>query len=314
MQILGIGDHISCGSALVRDGKLIAAINDERIVREKMVFGVPRESIKAIMKLHGLSPADIDAVAVATTNQHLINEYVDFRGGWFGLERSRFKQTLFEVASGVSKYRAHVPFLDGTYYLLRQPAFARRRRELKTLLREEFGLACPVHFLDHHFCHATSAYYTSGFGNATVVTADGGGDGVSCRIFEVTNGRFRELQSISSFDSLGAFYSYVTELCGFKAGRHEGKITGLAAYGEPVFIPELQQILVQQDGRVKNVANVFFLSALKELQRLLPPDFAHRDLAASVQVYTEQMVVHLVEHWLQRSHHYNVALRSEELV
>src|SRR3989304_4685553 len=183
MQILGIGDHISCGSALVRDGKLIAAINDERIVREKMVFGVPRESLKAIMKLHGLSPADIDAVAVATTNQHLINEYVDFRGGWFGLERSRFKPTLFEVASGVSKYRAHVPFLDGTYYLLRQPAFARRRRELKTALREEFGLTCPVHFLDHHFCHATSAYYTSGFRNATVVTADGGGDGVSWRSF-----------------------------------------------------------------------------------------------------------------------------------
>ena len=48
MKILGIGDHVSCGSALVEDGKVIAAINDERLVREKMVFGVPRESVKLI--------------------------------------------------------------------------------------------------------------------------------------------------------------------------------------------------------------------------------------------------------------------------
>jgi len=74
MQILGIGDHVSCGSALVRDGKVIAAINDERLVREKMVFGVPRESIKMILKTHGISPHEVDAIAVATENQHLINK------------------------------------------------------------------------------------------------------------------------------------------------------------------------------------------------------------------------------------------------
>ena len=82
-----------------------------------------------------------------------------------------------------------------------------------------------------------------------MVTIDGGGDGESCRIFDVVNGQFKGLYSISSFDSLGALYSYITQICGFKAGRHEGKITGLAAYGEPTYIPELQKIMVQQITR-----------------------------------------------------------------
>jgi carbamoyltransferase len=124
----------------------------------------------------------------------------------------------------------------------------------------------------------------------------------------VAGGRFTEQASLSSFDSLGAFYSYVTQICGFKAGRHEGKITGLAAYGQPAYLPQLRQIMATQNGTVKNVANVFFLSALRELERLLPPDFSHRDLAASVQVHTEDLVVHMVRHWLERTRHPDVAL------
>jgi carbamoyltransferase len=306
MRVLGIGDHVVCGSALVQDGVVVSALNDERLVREKMVFGVPRESIRAILKT--TAPRDVDAIAVATVNQHLIDGYVDFRGGWFGLQRGRFKETLFGIASEVSRYRGQVPLLEDAYYLARTPAFAHRRRALRRIFREEFGFTCPVHFLDHHLCHAASAYYTSGYEDALVVTIDGGGDGQSCRVFDVVDGRFHQLASVSSFDSLGAFYSYATQICGFKAGRHEGKITGLAAYGSPVHVGQLRRLLVQRDGRVQNVGNVFFHSALRALERLLPRDFQHRDLAASIQAYTEEMVVGLVEHWLRRSGRSRVAL------
>ena len=308
MRILGIGDHISCGSALVHDGKVVAAINDERLVREKMAFGIPRESIKKILQMEGVSARDVDAIAVATERQHLIDHYVDFKDGWFGLKRGRYKQYLFELASSVSKARALFPFLDDIYYLLRKPAFRARREGLQRIFSQEFGFTCPVYFFDHHFCHVTSAYYTSRFKDALVVSIDGGGDGKSCRIYDAVDGKFTEVVSISSFDSLGAFYSYITEICGFKAGRHEGKITGLAAYGQPAYVEQLRQIMVQQDGHVKNVANVFFLSALKELERVLPKDFSHRDLAASVQVYTEDMVRGLVGHWVRQTGRSNVAL------
>jgi carbamoyltransferase len=308
MRVLGIGDHVSCGSALVEDGKLVSAITDERLVREKMVFGFPRESIKTILDYHGLKPGDIDAVAIATKNQHLIDEYVDFRDGWFGLKRGKFKQALFEVASNVSKIRLAFPSIDKIYYAMREPAFRKRRNGLKNILGEELGIHAPVHFLDHHFCHITSAYYTSGYANATVFSIDGGGDGKSGAAYKVEDGEFTQLNSISSFNSLGAFYSYITQICGFNAGRHEGKITGMAAYGEPEFVPELRKILVQKDGTFENVANVFFLSALRELQRLLPEDFSHKNLAASIQQYSEELVVGMISHWLEQTGHSNVAL------
>ena len=308
MRIIGVGDHVSCGSALIEDGKVIAAITDERLVREKMVFGVPRESIKKILEMNNLKPSDIDAIAVATTNQHLIDGYVDFKDGWFGLKRGKFKQALFEVASNISKFRKKLPFLEKFYYAMRQPAFKKRRAGLTKIFHKEMGFNCPVHFLDHHFCHITSAYYTSGYKDATVFSIDGGGDGNAGKIYDVTDGKFTELCAISSFDSLGTFYSYVTQICGYKAGRHEGKITGLAAYGKPIYIDILRKILVFEDGSFKNIANVFFLSALQELQRLLPEDFSHTDLAASIQNYSEELVTDLVRYWVNKTGHHNVAL------
>jgi carbamoyltransferase len=308
MRIIGVGDHVSCGSALVEDGKVVAAITDERLLREKMVFGVPRESIKEILRMEGLEPSDIDGIAVATINQHLIDGYVDFKDGWFGLKRGKFKQALFEVASNISKLRRKIPLLEKIYYGLRKKAFRERREGLERIFRDELGFDCPVHFLDHHFCHITSAYYTSGFKDATVFSIDGGGDAKSCKVYDVENGIFKELCSISSFDSLGTFYSYITQTCGYKAGRHEGKITGLAAYGRPEYIPQLKNILAFRGGEFVNVANVFFLSALRELQRVLPEDFSHKNLAASIQDYSEELVTRLVKYWVNSTGNRDVAL------
>ena len=82
----------------------------------------------------------------------------------------------------------------------------------------------------------------------------------------------------------------------------------MAAYGEPEYVDILRTILIQQDGKVINIANVFFLSALRELQRLLPEDFSHKNLAASVQQYAEELVVGLVDHWQNLTGHTNIAL------
>jgi carbamoyltransferase len=308
MLVLGIGDHVSCGSALVENGKLVSAITDERLIREKMAFGVPRESIKKQIEMHNLSPSDIDVVAIGTNNQHIIDGYIDFRDGWFGLQRGKFKQILFELASDVSRYRHLLPSMDRLYYAAREPAFRKRRWRLQEIMRDEFQLGCPIQFVEHHFCHVTSAYYTSGYRSATVFSVDGGGDGKSGSVYDVVDGKFTHLMDISSFDSLGNFYSYVTQLCGFKGGKHEGKITGMAAYGEPIYLPILQELITYEDGGFKNIGNIFFSSALEELQRRLPEDFSHKNLAASVQTLAEEMVVELVRYWLEQTGQCNVAL------
>lgn len=302
MKILGLGDHIDCGAALIEDGRVIAAVNDERLVREKMVFGVPREGIRAVLELASTRPEEIDAVAVGTRNQHLVSDYTDFRGGWFGLERSGFKQLLFDVASRAARYRESLPILEKIYYALRRPAYGKRRRFWPDFLSEEFGITVPVTFVDHHYCHATSAYYSSDFGpNATILTIDGGGDGVSAKAYEVRDGRFTELKVVKSFDSLGAFYSYITQVSGFKAGRHEGKITGLAAHGCPIYEELLDSLLTWEDGGFRNVGNVFFHSAVETLRDLLPEDFDRADLAASVQRHAERLSVNFADHWVRRT-------------
>lgn len=308
MYVLGIATHVTCGSALIKDGKVIAAINDERLVRKKMVFGFPRKSIRKVMELAGITQNDIDYVAVATQRQHFINQYVDYLGGKFDFKRGKAKEIFFDVGSSLSKWMNTFPILENIYYLLRQPFFIYRRVKIRQILDKELGIRCPVSFIDHHFCHATSAYYSSRFGDATIVTADSAGDGISSQIYKVSENTFEKLNEVSSFNSPCAFYSYVTHVCGFKAGKHEGKITGLAAYGKPIYIDLLKTLIAYKSGTFKNIGGVFFKSGIKSIEEGIPTDFKKEDIAASIQKYSEDMLVNYVKHWVRITGKSNVAL------
>ena len=307
MIILGIADHVNSGAAIIIDGRLVAAVNEERLVRKKMVFGVPRQSIAKVMDLAGVRPEDIDRVAIATVNGHLINEYIEFKG-WFQLERGLIKQLFFQAGSHLSRLRRHLPVMETLYYSMREPIFAKRRAALKDILAEEFGVRAPVHFLDHHYAHACSAYFSAGFEDALVVTMDGGGDGVSSQIYDATGGRLTKLNEVSSFNSLGNYYAYVTHICGFQAGKHEGKVTGLAAHGKPLYQDLLNGLITCQDGTIVNTGQLFFESALKGISQRLPKDWKRDDLAASIQVHAEDLAVRYISHWLQKTGKSKVAL------
>lgn len=165
MIILGASDHVNSGAAIVIDGRVVAAVNEERLVRKKMVFGVPRKSIEIVLKLAGIKASEVDRVAISTINSHLINGYLEFHG-WFQLDRGLMKQLFFSTGSKLSSLRPYFPFLETLYYRLREPVFHHRRTALKKILAEEFDIRCPVHFLDHHFAHACSAYLSSGYDDA----------------------------------------------------------------------------------------------------------------------------------------------------
>lgn len=308
MNVLGIGTHVTCGTALVKDGKVVAAINDERLVRIKMVFGFPRTSIVKVMEMAKVSAKDVDFVAVATQRQHLVNQYVDYLGGKFKFKRGIAKQLFFDMGSVLSKYMNKLPVLEQLYYFLRQPFFMYRRLKIKNILRKEFNFMCPVLFIDHHLCHAASAYYSSQFNESTVLTLDSAGDGLSSRVFGVAGTKFKEFQKVSSFNSPASFYSYVTHICGFKAGKHEGKITGLAAYGQPKYINLLKELVIYKNGTFKNIGSVFFQAAIKAIQKRLPDDFKKEDLASSIQNYLEEMIVQYIQHWVRITGKPNIAL------
>jgi len=308
MRVLGIGDHIVSGAAIVEDGQVLAAVNEERLVRKKMVMGFPRKSIATVLQLAGVRPDQIDYVAVASKRGHFLNDYVDFNAGLFGVDRGLIKGLFFSMGSKLSFLREKVPLLEKLYYELRRPVYAHRQTAIRHVLREEFGIHCPVEFIGHHFAHACSAYYSSGYQDALVVTMDGSGDGNSSQVYDVNQGRWRRLHHVPGFDSLGNYYAYVTQICGFTAGKHEGKITGLAAYGKDSYREILNRFIQYREGTMVNVGNTWYTAAVEKLRAALPADFSKEDLAATIQDVSEDITTKYIGYWKDKTKQRNIAL------
>ncbi|HEX5436706.1 MAG TPA: carbamoyltransferase C-terminal domain-containing protein [Gemmatimonadaceae bacterium] len=299
MRTLGLTTEGDSGAAIVEDGRLLAAVNEERLCRMKMVMGIPRDAIAEVCRVSGTTIQDLDAVLVASTRDLLVDAHEPF-DGWFQHRAGGVGGVVKRAADTFSRYHARMPALERAYYGLLAPSFAYRRHAIRRILRTEFGVRCPIIFVDHHLAHVASAYFTSGFTNALVMSVDGGGDGRSSLIYAVRDGRFEYLHETSAFNSLGNYYAYVTHLCGFKAMKHEGKVTGLAAYGEPRYLPILRALIDEQGGTLVN-RGLVFRAAIADLQRRLPAGWTREDLAATIQAHVEDVMRRYVDHWARRT-------------
>jgi carbamoyltransferase len=305
--VLGLGTEEDGGAALVIDGRIVAAVNEERLCRLRMAMGFPHQSIREVLRLAGVTMAQVDAVLVGGTREIFIPGLSAF-DGWFQYSPKGFGGRLKRAAARFSGIAGAMPMLDHAYYSALGPSFAYRRRTIRRILRDEHATQCPVRFVDHHFCHVASAYYTSGFGDALVCSVDGGGDGKSSAIHAAVNGRLERLHETRAFDSLGNYYAYITHLCGFKAMRHEGKITGLAAHGVPRFVPLLREFIDEENGTLVNRGGAVFREAIRRLEARLPRDWTREDLAASIQRHFEDVTTRYVSHWARRTGLRDVAL------
>ncbi len=308
MIILGISDHYISGAAVIVDGRIVSAVAEERLERKKMVMGFPWKAIRESMRIAGVEAKDLDEVAIASDWGHFLKEYVDFSNGVFGVKETFVRSMFFKVGSHISFLRSKIPLLEKLYYDLRKPAFEKRKKAIREVMQNDFGISAPVSFVSHHLCHAAGAYYASGYDDALVATLDGAGDGDSSHVYSVRNGRFELLHNVPSFDSLGDWYGYVTQISGFKAGKHEGKITGLAAYGKPIYREVFKKFFRYADGTMRNVGNCFRYAALKKLKKTLPAGYKREDLAATVQDLAEDVATSYVGHWCEKTGHRNVAL------
>ena len=308
MIVLGLGTEGESGAAIVEDGRIVAAINEERIARLKLVAGFPRDSIREVLRLSGRRIEDLDAVLIGGREDRLQEELQPFEGWFEDWKKGGFAGRIKGVAGRLSRFRRYVPALEDAYYLLLTPEFRKRRERLREILRTDFGVTQPIEFVDHHFAHVTSAYFTSGFGDALVVSLDGGGDGRSGLIYSARDGGLEFVKEYSAFNSLGNYYAYVTNICGYKAHKHEGKITGLAAYGEPRYLDLLRELIDQENGEITNHAGLVFRPAIENIRKRLPEGWTKEDLAASIQQHFENVVVGVVSHWVKETGHRNVAL------
>src|SRR5580700_4732123 len=222
MNILGINAyHGNASAALVCDGKLVAAVEEERFNRVKYAAGFPAAAIRYCLKEAGITLADLDHVAVPR------NPY------------ARLGTKLF--------------------YALRMPSFARERAKvltkftgIPTALAGAFDsdparVAAKFHRVEHHQAHLASAFFVSPFERAALLSADGLGDFASTMWGSGYGSRMKIDDAIAFPHSLGLFYSAVTQYLGFLKFGDEYKVMGLAAYGEAEQLEAFRKI-VHADG------------------------------------------------------------------
>jgi carbamoyltransferase len=301
MIVLGIIDSKPSSAAILKDGEILSAMAEERLCRMKMASGMPRQAIHQVMRDSGILATDIDVVAVAQKVSVFEPEPIPWNG-WLDSKHAGKPRPLEKISGTLAPVAGYIPFAQKAHHQLKELLSRKRLVQIPELLKREYGITAPAKYYDHHYCHATSTYFTSNYDRALVVTLDGGGDGLSGSVYQGENGRLMRLAVVDSFDSLGNFYSYITHLCGFKAESHEGKITGLAARGKPTYINILREFVSYEDpGQIQYSVPMYHRSALKQIASRLPVDFKQADLAASVQLLLEEIGIEFIRYWLRKT-------------
>ncbi|MBC8184195.1 hypothetical protein H8E88_24135 [candidate division KSB1 bacterium] len=242
MRILGIFDDHNCGAAIIEDGNIIAAIEEERLSRIKLhngntKDGPPVKCISEVLEMTKSDRTNIDRVSLAISPPHELQKYVmndlyKDQKNWKWIVASLF---------GNFSWDPYHPFYPYWYNKA-------RIKKVSKLLKKIELQSIPVDFVDHHTAHAASAYYTGGEINAEIITLDGQGDGHAGAYFRGREGKLEKIITVPSYHSIGLFYNLITWLLGYKPNRHEGKITGLAAHGDFKKVEELFNDLFSING------------------------------------------------------------------
>ncbi|MBF0143596.1 MAG: hypothetical protein HQL59_09110, partial [Magnetococcales bacterium] len=227
--ILGIWDGHDAGAALLQDGSLLAAENEERLSRRKLEIHFPERAIAACLETAGVDPSRIRQVAASTTDvaKTLARLYPASKERYYRLRRRLDPPSLADRLLKPLKYRVtEWPGNALTRHL--------SRRHLQGRLRAMGFADFELSLFDHHLCHAAAAACFSGFDPVLVVTLDGVGDALSGSVGVLRAGRWHRLATIAAGDSLGIFFEHVTNLLNMRELEDEGKVMALADWAVPV--------------------------------------------------------------------------------
>jgi carbamoyltransferase len=288
MNILGISAfYHDSAAALVVDGDIVAAAQEERFTRKKHDAGFPKRALEFCLAEGRVGPQDLDYVAFY---EKPIRKF------------DRLLETYLAFApAGFASFRRAIPLW------LKEKMFMRRS------IRQQLpGYKKALVFPSHHESHAASAFLPSPFAEAAILTMDGVGEWATASI-GVGKGRKIELLREMHFPhSLGLLYSAFTYYCGFKVNSGEYKLMGLAPYGEPVYAKLIREKLIRifDDGSIwMDQAYFDYCGGLtmtsKKFDRLFggPPrgreaalGKREMDLAASIQLVTEEVMLKMAQH------------------
>jgi len=294
MLTLGLTDNHDASAALVEDGQLIAACGQERIDRIKNSGAFPWGAVDATLDATGKRYRDVDQVVIGSA----------FTPAWllrrFPKLHHRQKQQGGQFSPLLNAYILYQVALKS----LKAQGLEMRlcQRLLQERIRDRGLEKARVVLLDHHAAHAHSAYRSQARDRVLVLTIDAMGDGISLTVWTTQDGEMERLFAQSGLASINTYYSRATEYLGFTPNRHEGKITGLAAYAEA------PQALRKHFSKQMRFVGPGF-SRCNYLKRQSTSDAFYRELeayskeeiASALQGNLEQAVTELVRYWVERT-------------
>jgi len=301
MYILGINAyHGDSSAAIIKDGKIISAIEEERIRRIKHWAGFPSESIKFCLKDANISIEDIDYITIG---------------------RNPSAHLLKKLGSSIKKL-INPKFLKDRFLNINKVLSI--KDELANALNiDKNKIKAPIKLIEHHRSHLASTFFASNFEEAAIISIDGFGDFSSCMFGIGQGNKIKVIDSVIYPHSLGIFYTAFTQFLGFPYYGDEYKVMGLAPYGEPLYIDKLQDVIIKTKNGKFKLNEKYFLHSSKGvvmtwensapfIDRLYSDYFIekfgkprdpkepitkyHKDLSASVQKICEDIIFHMLNH------------------
>jgi len=296
MIILGVhpGYH-EAAACLFDDYRMVSAVSLERLTRRKIDGGrVPNEAIDECLAIAGLTRRDVDAVVLGR-GAFPWRYYKHFRG-------SRLVEGRIRQAFGKEKHKSMERELLRAGHADSAALFDAE----KFLTAHGFNTDTELKFFNHHLAHALPTLFHTDWQDALLYTSDGGGDNVqySQRVFQ--GGQLRDLYGgdecfagPARIDSLGLAYGYATQALGWRINRHEGKLTGLAALGQPIAYEAIaSHFNIDDAGQI--LSNFATNPDLRRFMFETAEGISPEDMAASIQKVLEQVTLKSVRTFLQR--------------
>ncbi|MDD5194765.1 MAG: carbamoyltransferase [Candidatus Omnitrophica bacterium] len=283
VYILGISAfYHDAAAALLRDGEIIAAVQEERFSRKKHDYNFPQDSINYCLKEAGITSADLSHI-------------VFYDKPFIKFERLLYTY-LHYVPRGISSFIASMPL------------WLKRKIFIRNLIEDKLKGPAKLLFAEHHQSHAASAFYPSPFREAAILTIDGVGEWATASFGAGKDNKIQITNELMFPHSLGLLYSAFTYYIGFKVNSGEYKLMGLAPYGEPTYVDAIKRELIdiKEDGSFSlNMKYFNYCEGLtmtnKRFNSLFggpsrKPDVEkieqrHMDIARSIQVVTEEIIL-----------------------
>ncbi len=287
MYILGVSAYYhDSAAAVIKDGEILAAAQEERFTRKKHDQRFPASAIKSCLEIAGISVKDLD--------------YVSF-----------YDKPFIKFERILETYLAYAPFGIRSF-IKAVPLWIKKKLWMKELIRKELGYTGPIIFPEHHESHAASAFFPSPYKEAAILTMDGVGEWATASFGEGKDNLITLRKEIRFPHSLGLLYSAFTYYTGFKVNSGEYKVMGLAPYGEPKYKDLILRELLdlKPDGSFKlnmkyfnycaglTMTNEKFHRLFGGKPRIPEARLTRRDmdLARSVQKVTEEVMLRAAWH------------------